>query len=111
MYKRVKCTVRVAIPVEICVYANVSVTTTAKTARSRKELAKLLATQLKLWNTGTCVDEVVQVAPFDEHIRDYRDHVENALVTQLPKKSVAVAIKLMNDDVAHGREIHFDEVP
>lgn len=109
---KVKCTVRVAIPAEIAVYADVTVTTTPENATNRRVLRKLLATQLKLWNTKTCAEEVVTVSPFFDHVHSYKDHIESALDVVLPKKSIQAAISMMKDELDNGTtKVKFEPVP
>jgi len=100
--KLVKCTVRIALPVKIACYADVTVVTDEASSKNTKAMAKLFECQLRLWATGTCANEVVRLAPHEAFSSIYEEHIEEAFFGKHMKKDLDQAVSLMKDDMFEG---------
>jgi len=100
--KLVKCTVRIALPVKIACYADVTVVTDEASSKNTKAMAKLFETQLRLWATGACANNPVTLAPFEAFSSTYEDHIEEAFGHKHMKKDLDQAVSLMKDDMHEG---------
>lgn len=104
MSKKVKCKVRVALPVKIFCYADITVVTDEASSKNTKVMAKLFETQLRLWATGTCANEVVTLAPHEAFASTYEEHIEHAFGHTHMKKDLDLAVSMMKDDMFEGTQ-------